>query len=658
MDPFSAVEALSPHLREALVARGFSSLTSVQEAVLAPETEDRDLRISSKTGSGKTVALGFVIARSLFKAAAAAEGPTPTGPRALVLAPTRELAVQVHGELAWLLQGVGLHVVAVTGGTSIRNELTALAARPAVIVATPGRLLDHLERKRIDPSAVVCAVLDEADQMLDLGFREALESILGLLPESRRTHLVSATFSRDVLRLAQRYQDDATGVEGTRLGDANEDIAHVLHLCPFNARGSAVVNLLLMRPNEQALIFVRTRADTSALAGELADAGFAVAPLSGDMDQSERVRALTAFRNGTLKTLVATDVAARGIDVQDIARVIHVDPPGDAETYVHRSGRTGRAGKKGESVMLVPPAMQARAAMLLRRAKVEATWRPLPMPEDVLRAADERLVARLAVPRDEGAAHDARTLRLATRLLREIEPLTLVVHLLESSQHAGPTQPRTIAAPPPPSAARPAAARSTGGAARPFRDREALHPARGEGPRRPVDSSESPRPHPARSEGPRRPVDSSESPRRATAAPIDGARPPRESFAREREPFTRERAAHGAEQGFVGFRVTWGARHGADARRLLAILCRRGEIRGSDVGSIRIGPVASTFEVRADVAERFAAAATAPDARDPRVQILRLDGPTPASSPVKPKPARRIVPQGAPVTKKRAHEHR
>jgi ATP-dependent RNA helicase DeaD len=636
MDPFSAVEALSPHLRDALVARGFSSLTSVQEAVLAPETEARDLRISSKTGSGKTVALGLVIARTLL----ALDGPTPAGPRALVLAPTRELAVQVHGELAWLLQGVGLGVAAVTGGTSIRSELMALGKRPAVIVATPGRLLDHLERGRIDPSAVACAVLDEADQMLDLGFREALETILGLLPEARRTHLVSATFSRDVLRLAQRYQDDATGVEGTRLGDANEDIAHVLHLCPFNARGAAVVNLLLMRPGEQALIFVRTRADTALLAGELADAGFAVAPLSGDMDQSERVRALTAFRNGTLKTLVATDVAARGIDVQDIARVIHVDPPGDAETYVHRSGRTGRAGKKGESVMLVPPAMQSRATMLLRRAKVEATWRPLPTPEDVLRAADDRLVARLSVPRDESAAHDPRTLRLAARLLREIEPLTLVVHLLESSQHAGPTRPRTIAAPPPPAAPRAHAPRGADGpprTPRPQEPRAAIRGARGDVP----------------NEGPRRPTEGAGPPRRAplddaNGAPSHAPRAPRPAPRRD------DALAQGAEHGYVGFRVTWGARHGADARRLLAILCRRGEIRGGDVGSIRIGPVASTFEVRADVAERFTTLATAPDARDPRVQIQRLDGPTPSAPSAKPRPARRIVTPTAPPTKKRA----
>ena len=188
------------------------------------------------------------------------------------------------------------------------------------------------------------------------GFREDLDAILAKLPAERRSHLVSATFSRDVVSLADRFQRDPVHVQGTRLGEAHADIEHVVHLVEPAQRVDALINLLLADEDAKSLVFVRTRADVARVAGELAEAGFVVRTLSGEMEQAERDRALAAFRQGGVQALIATDVAARGIDVRDIARVIQVEPPTDVETYTHRSGRTGRAGKQGTSVLFVAPA--------------------------------------------------------------------------------------------------------------------------------------------------------------------------------------------------------------------------------------------------------------------------------------------------------------
>ena len=203
------------------------------------------------------------------------------------------------------------------------------------------------ERGAIDASAVRSVVLDEADQMLDLGFREELEAILEKLPEARRTHLVSATFSREVLSLAANYQEDAVLVEGTGLGKANVDISYSAHLVRPHDRQDALVNLLLMRPDERCLIFVRTRAEASELAERLGAAGFRALPISGELEQRERNKTLEAFRNGMIKILVATDVAARGIDVPAIQHIINFDLPESVEDYIHRAGRTARGAARG-----------------------------------------------------------------------------------------------------------------------------------------------------------------------------------------------------------------------------------------------------------------------------------------------------------------------
>ncbi|MET0591234.1 MAG: DEAD/DEAH box helicase, partial [Polyangiaceae bacterium] len=301
MDGPELASILGPSLAGALEQRGFERLTTVQEAVLDPALAGRDLRITSQTGSGKTVAIGLAI-RELVQAAAEASGkPNGAKPCAIVVAPTRELAKQVEEELRWLYAGLRAKVVAVTGGASYIDERRGLASGPAIVVGTPGRLLDHLNRRNIDPSEVGAIVLDEADRMLDLGFREDLEAILAFAPEGHRSHLISATFPHYVRALADKVQNDPAHVEGTPLGAANADIDHVVHLVDPYERIDAIVNLLLMYPDEQTLVFARTRADVARIARDLGASGFAVSSISGEMEQPARNRALAEFKDGRLR---------------------------------------------------------------------------------------------------------------------------------------------------------------------------------------------------------------------------------------------------------------------------------------------------------------------------------------------------------------------
>ena len=434
--PEATVDALAgipPLLAAAMRNRGFEELTSVQRAVLAAESEGRDLRISSQTGSGKTVAIGLALARHLAGEADAKRG-TP-GPSVLVLVPTRELAVQVRDELSWLFErvpGVGIEVV--MGGTSLGLERRALARRPRVVVGTPGRTLDHMKASALQCDGVEHVVLDESDRMLDMGFREELEAILEQLPKQRRSHLVSATFPGPVRKLADRFQHDALHVEGTRLGAANRDIEHVAHVVEPRECYAALLNLLLLNEGARCLIFVERRIDASSLAEKLSSDGFPVQSFSGELAQTQRTRTLNAFRDGTIKTLVSTDVAARGIDVPDIELVIHVDPPGDADSYVHRSGRTGRAGQTGCSVLLVPSRAHRHVARLLQSARIEADWRPAPSAAKVRKHLRKRFRQQVRQRLAADEAPSQAQIDYAKQLMDGRDPAVVVASLLAIAQ--------------------------------------------------------------------------------------------------------------------------------------------------------------------------------------------------------------------------------
>ncbi|HUF43725.1 MAG TPA: DEAD/DEAH box helicase [Aestuariivirgaceae bacterium] len=379
-----------PSLARALAERGYDDPTPVQTAVLEPHLAASDELVSAQTGSGKTVAYGLALATTLL-------GKSETfdragDPLALIVAPTRELALQVHRELTWLYEHTNARVVSCVGGMDARREQRNLAQGAHIVVGTPGRLRDHLERGNLDTSALRAVVLDEADEMLDLGFREDLEFLLDAAPPERRTLMFSATIPKDIANLAKRYQRNAVRVVTTADSEAHADIDYRAFAIAPNDVESAVVNVLRYFEMRGALVFCSTRESVRELSAKLLERGFAVVALSGELSQSERTHALQALRDGRAKVCVATDVAARGIDLPDLGLVIHADLPKRRETLLHRSGRTGRAGRKGICVLLVPHTRRRQVERLFQSASLEATWAPPPTIEDIRKRDRERLV--------------------------------------------------------------------------------------------------------------------------------------------------------------------------------------------------------------------------------------------------------------------------
>jgi ATP-dependent RNA helicase DeaD len=549
-----SLEQAPAGLGAALRNAGFEQFTAIQQAVLQPELAGRDLRISSQTGSGKTVALGLLLAPAIADACATrldAKGreSKAAAPVALLIAPTRELAGQLGRELSWLYAPLRARVIVVTGGTSVMQERSELRKRPQVVIGTPGRLLDHLRAGAMTLDHAQTIALDEADEMLDMNFEEELDGILGYAPEARRTHLVSATFPRQVVRLADRLQQDPVSVQGTALGQANADIEHQVMLVRQSDRFHAAINVLLRYPEDKTLLFVRTRTETVRLAEELGAAGLTARALNGEMTQRERTATFTQFRTGAVKYLVATDVAARGLDVQDIGRVIQVDLPDNADVFTHRSGRTGRAGRRGTNVLFAAARAEFRVKGLLRGAGVEARLVPIPSPEEIFVAADERLGESFL--RDLGDNEpDERSRGIAERLLAEHSAEDLIACLLKRETARSQGTPRQV------------------------RD----------------DTKGSRKERKPRNTGPK----------------ATGRRRPR-------------------GDDFITYQVSWGAHTGADTRRLLAMVCRRGEVTSDSVGAIRVAPKSSTVEISSSVAQRFEQAVARPDKRNPRAKIRRWD---------------------------------
>jgi len=589
-DPFAALPA---PISSALKARGFTELTAVQKAVVASESQGRDLRISSQTGSGKTVAIGIALATHFLDGQKSAEGGAessakdkksfkkngPPGksrgsvarPTALVIVPTRELAAQVQNELQWLYANLrGLSVQVVTGGTSIVMERRALARGVNLIVGTPGRLLDHMRNRAINCDSIAHVILDEADQMLDMGFREELEAILEQLPKSRASHLMSATFPRAVVSLADRYQKNVLNVEGTRLGVANADIQHIAYAIRRHESYPALVNTLLLAGDSRCLLFVNRRIDATDLAEKLASDGFAAAPFSGELAQTQRTRTLAAFKNGTFNILVSTDVAARGIDVPGISTVIHVDPPRNSESYIHRSGRTGRAGMAGRSVLLVAGPDSRRAARMLQAARIEVSWQPVPQPEKVqkalLKQARREMHERLA----EEAPTEAQ-LMYAKQLIEERDATHVIATLLEMAKTKPPREPMHVVG------------------LDPFTDDRSKRKGGRSDTRRESYST--------------------------GKAGVGGGRKgaPRRGDSRDAGGFTR-------------FVVTWGDQTGATPSRILSHICRRGGLESSQVGAIQISAKSSTVDIARDAADGFETRSKRPDKRDPGIMVRRDEG--------------------------------
>jgi len=373
-------------LADALEKRGYDSLTPVQEAVTAPELDGADLLVSAQTGSGKTVGFGLALAPTLL--GEADKFSAAKAPLGLVIAPTRELALQVKRELSWLYAHTGAMVTSCVGGMDMRDERRALARGAHLVVATPGRLRDHIMRGSIDLSQLRGVVLDEADEMLDLGFREDLEFILGKSPDSRRTLMFSATVPRAIANLAKSYQKDAVRVSTVAEKSQHADIEYqLMNVAPRDGE-NAIINVLRYHEAAGALVFANTRAMVNRLTTRLSNRGFSVVALSGELSQNERTHALQAMRDGRARICVATDVAARGIDLPNLDLVVHAELPNNHETLLHRSGRTGRAGRKGVSVLIAPPAARRKAERILRSAKLTAKFTDAPSA-DAVRARDQ-----------------------------------------------------------------------------------------------------------------------------------------------------------------------------------------------------------------------------------------------------------------------------
>lgn len=394
----------NPALARALAEREYDNPTPVQLAVLAPEASDRDLLVSAQTGSGKTVAYGLAMAGTLL--GTEERFAFASAPQALVVAPTRELALQVQREFAWLYAETGARIVSCVGGMDPRQEQRLLARGAHIVVGTPGRLRDHLERGRLDLSALRVAVLDEADEMLDLGFREDLEFILDATPPERRSLLFSATMPRGIITLAKRYQRDALRIEVAGAEGGHADIEYrTMRVAPTEV-DHAVVNVLRYYDTPSAIVFCNTREAVRRLHAMLQERQFAAVALSGELSQNERNHALQALRDGRARVCVATDVAARGIDLPNLGLVIHADLPNDGESLQHRSGRTGRAGRKGVSVLLVPPFRRRRAEDLMRAIGIRPSWSGPPTSEDIRKLDHDRMLHDALIT-DEPGEEDA-----------------------------------------------------------------------------------------------------------------------------------------------------------------------------------------------------------------------------------------------------------
>ncbi|MEJ8473337.1 DEAD/DEAH box helicase [Roseibium algae] len=382
---------VAPALAAALANRGYETLTDVQKSVITDAPPEADLLVSAQTGSGKTVAFGMALAPTLL-------GDQMTigragAPLALAIAPTRELALQVKEELTWLYKDAGALTASCVGGMDPRTERRNLERGVHIVVGTPGRLKDHIQRGALDLTQIRAVVLDEADEMLDMGFREDLEFILGAAPSTRRTLMFSATVPKQIADLARRFQKDAVRLSSVNSREQHGDIDYIAHPVAAVERENAIINVLRLHEAEKAILFCSTREAVKRLTSRLGNRGFSIVSLSGELSQAERSNALQAMKDGRARVCVATDVAARGIDLPNLDLVIHADLPTGKAALLHRSGRTGRAGRKGTCVLMVPHPRRRAAERTLQFAGIKVTWKPAPTAPDIRAKDKERLLA-------------------------------------------------------------------------------------------------------------------------------------------------------------------------------------------------------------------------------------------------------------------------
>ncbi|MCK4890762.1 MAG: DEAD/DEAH box helicase, partial [Candidatus Aminicenantes bacterium] len=337
---------LSAPVLEAIMAIGYETPSPIQAEMIPFVMEGRDVLGQAQTGTGKTAAFGLPLISKT--------DTSNKNVQAVVLSPTRELCIQITNDIRSYSKYIqDFRVVAVYGGASIEGQLKELRKKPQMIVATPGRLLDMIERKRVDLSKINSVVLDEADEMLNMGFKEELNAILEKTPISKNTYLFSATMPREVSRIASNYMSNAIEIQvGTRNAGA-ENVMHQYYMVQASNKYRALKRIVDINPDIYGIVFCRTRADTKDIAEKLIVDGYNADSLHGDLSQAQRDYVMHKFRSKNLQILVATDVAARGLDVDDLTHIVNYNFPDELQAYTHRSGRTGRAGKKGVSIAIM-----------------------------------------------------------------------------------------------------------------------------------------------------------------------------------------------------------------------------------------------------------------------------------------------------------------
>jgi len=393
---------LRPELEQAIAALGYEEPTPIQSGIIPLMLEGHDVIGQAQTGTGKTAAFALPILNNLHNGLRT--------PQALILAPTRELALQVADSFSELGQFCHVRVCTVYGGSSYNRQISQLKRGVDIVVGTPGRLLDLLDRGILDLGAIHTLVLDEADEMLSMGFIEDIETILAATPAVRQTALFSATLPGPIRRIAEKYMHDPQSVTIQREQVTVAAIEQRYYLVRENDKTAALTRLFEIEEITSALIFVRTRAGTGELANELSNRGFPAEALNGDLSQEARERTLNRFRQDQIKVLVATDVAARGLDIEGISHVFNYDMPHDAESYVHRIGRTGRAGNSGIAISLITPFERRRLRDIERFTRQTLKQAELPTPEEIQTRRDDELLRQVDIWMQRGRCRKEREL--------------------------------------------------------------------------------------------------------------------------------------------------------------------------------------------------------------------------------------------------------
>jgi ATP-dependent RNA helicase DeaD len=418
---------LSADIRKAVDALGYTHPTPVQLAVFESASRGKSLVVQARTGTGKTAAFGLPIVDALVK-------KSTEGVQALILTPTRELALQVGREIETLGQFRGTKVVAIYGGAPMGRQITALEEGAQVVAGTPGRVLDHLRRGTLDPKNIRIFVLDEADEMLSMGFQKELNAIIEMLPKERQGLYFSATLPPDVERLANSHLKEPEWITLSSDQIGALELSHFVYLVREGDKRAALNRIIEVEDPQSAIIFCNTKQETEMLSESLKRAGYEADWLNGDLEQAARERVMAATREGKLRFLVATDVAARGIDISHLTHVINADFPESAEQYVHRTGRTGRAGRTGTAISIVGPKDVGHLYMLRLTYKIRPIERMLPTAGELRTRAEADMIAFLA---DAYATRtpDPQHLAVARRLLTDDRAEQVIAGLL--ADHLG-----------------------------------------------------------------------------------------------------------------------------------------------------------------------------------------------------------------------------